>query len=62
MATTSANVLITVELIVDAKDDKSAIEEAKRVMTSALDCYDNKTFTSRWHRIARVEVIHLRDE
>lgn len=55
MATISANVLITVELMVDAKDEKSAIEEAKRVMTSALDDYG-------WHRIARVEVIYLRDE
>ena len=48
----SANVQVTVELIVDAKDEQAAVEEASRVLKSALTDYG-------WHLIVATKVIHM---
>lgn len=52
---TSANVHITVEMIVDGKYDASVIKEAKRVIDSALDSYG-------WHQVVKIEIVNRRND
>lgn len=54
---TKANVRVTVEFMVDGDSQHAAIEEAKRVMASAM-----KDSLVGWFETQEVQIIQVRDD